>query len=183
MAMLFHNQKYSSVFRSLLAGFRSKIVEPFLLSDHPPWYDARGSALGLLVGFGFPLGSQWIFLAVTRVVFKFNIILALALTWVNNPLTVAPMYYGYYLIGTAIIGNSTKINSEAFLELMEPLFQADSFFDSLSGLAEIGSDILLRWGIGASVVGLLFGVLGYVATYYIQSYRLEKRLPKSRHNR
>ncbi len=169
------NQKNTSFSESFLTRLRQRIVDPFLLSEHPPRHDARGAALGLLVGFGFPLGLQWVSLGLIRTVFRFNIILALALTWVNNPFTVGPMYYGYYLMGSAIIGNSTGINSDRFLELMAPLFEAETFLDSLSGLAEIGSEIMIKWAIGASITGLLLGALGYVATYYIQSHRQQKR--------
>ncbi len=169
------NHKNSSFSESFLSRLRQKIVDPFLLSEHPPRHDARGAALGLLVGFGFPLGLQWVSLGLIRTVFRFNFLLALALTWVNNPFTVGPMYYGFYLMGSALIGNPSEINSDTFLELMAPLFKAETFPDSLSGLAEIGSEILIKWAIGASITGLLFGTVGYVATYYIQSQRQQKR--------
>ncbi len=176
------DHKNSDLSVSFPARLKQRIVDPFLSSENPPGHDARGAALGLLIGLGFPLGLQWVSLGLIRTLVKFNIVLALALTWVNNPFTVGPMYYGYYLMGSALIGNSSKINSDAFLELMAPLFQAETFLDSFSGLAEIGSDVLIKWAVGASVTGLSFGALGYVATYYIQSYRQKKRQKTSDSN-
>lgn len=156
-------------------NFRLRFIEPFLLSEHPPWFDARGVALGLLAGFGFPLGLQWISLGLLRLGIRFNVILALAFTWVNNPLTVAPMYYGYYKIGASLIGGSSRVSSETFVQLMSPMFNADGFLESFYGLGQIGSDILIRWSIGAAITGLFFGVSGYIFTYFVQSYRRQKR--------
>ena len=170
------NQKNSQPTGSFPAKLKQKIIDPFLFSEHPPGHDALGAALGLLVGFGFPLGLQWVSLGLFRMIFRFNIVLALALTWVNNPFTVGPMYYGYYLMGSALVGRPSELNSAAFLELMAPLFEADSFLDSLYGLAEIGSDILLKWGVGAFITGLTFGLTGYIVTYFVQSHRQQKRL-------
>lgn len=160
---------------SLVPNLRKRLVEPFLLSEHPPWYDARGVALGLLTGFGFPLGLQWASLGVFRTAVRFNIVLALVLTWVNNPLTVAPMYYGYYLIGSMLIGDSSRFDSNTFLKLMAPLLEPESFLESFSVLAHVGTDILVRWSIGASLTGLFFGTLGYIITYYVQNYRQQKK--------
>ena len=146
-----------------------------MLSENPPWFDARGAAIGLLVGFGFPLGLQWISLGLIRLCFKFNVVLALALTWVNNPLTVAPMYYGYYLLGSILTGRVSNVNADAFAKLMAPLYEAGSFLESLDSLTQIGSDIMIKWAIGATITGVVSGILGYIFTYLIQVHRAGKR--------
>lgn len=180
MTVHFFNVKRPGFLRSIWSVIHQRIIEPFVLSQTPPWFDARGAALGLLVGMGFPLGIQWVSLGLLRLVFRFNMVLALALTWVNNPFTVAPMYYGYYLLGSTLIGSPADVTLETFTLLTAPVFEAENFSDSLSGLAETGVDILLRWAIGATVVGLSSGALGYIVTYYVQVHRHRKRsLPRS----
>ncbi len=162
-------------FSSTISWFRIRVVEPLLLSENPPWFDARGAALGLLIGFGFPLGFQWISLGFIRLFFKFNAVLALGLTWVNNPLTVGPMYYAHYLIGSSLLGSSQHLNMDTFVQLMTPLFQAETFRESFEGLTKIGSEMLIRWTLGASLTGLAFGALGYIVTYLVQSKRQKKK--------
>ncbi|MGD9819802.1 MAG: DUF2062 domain-containing protein, partial [Desulfomonilaceae bacterium] len=133
------------------------------------------AAIGLLIGFGYPLGFQRISLGFIRLFFKYTAVLALGLTWVNNPLTVGPMYYAHYLIGSTLLGSSQHLNMDAFFELMTPLFQAETFRESFEGLTKIGSEILIRWSLGASLTGLAFGALGYIITYFVQSKRQKKK--------
>jgi len=153
-------------------GFlRKHFVRPFVRSTNPPWFDARGIAVGLVVGFGLPVGTQMLFLGLLRVLFRFNSLLAFAFTWVNNPLTLLPMYYGYYYLGSIILGKPVVMTPDAFRELIHPIVHAGHFWESLQASARLSADIISRWAISAVIVASVSGVLGYVIGYH----RLRKR--------
>jgi uncharacterized protein len=161
--------------RRLGLFLRERFLAPLIRSKHPPWFDARGVSLGLLVGFGCPVGAQCISLVVLRMVFRFNFVAAFAFSWVTNPFTFVPMYYGYYYLGSVILGRPDILSQEAFTEQLKPLVHADHFWDSLQAFAYLGGDMLLRW----LVTGLLFAIpasiLGYIVTMRYQRMRCRRK--------
>lgn len=157
--------------RKGLFGFAESLVR----SENPPWFDARGAALGLIIGFGVPIGAQMIILAVLRFCFRFNAVLAFALTWVNNPLSLLPMYYGYYYLGSLILGRNPAMGLQDFRMLMQPILHAGYFWNSVQAFLLLSCDILVRWALAAALVAMVTGFVGYVVTYRIQSTRLKKR--------
>jgi uncharacterized protein len=140
-------------------------VEPFVSSKHPPWFDARGVAMGLLIGFGMPIGTQMLVLGLSRLVFRFNALTAFAFTWVNNPITLLPMYYGYYCLGSMILGRPVVMSGDAFRELMGPILTASYFWDSIREFAALGWDMVERWAVAAAALAVGSSVAGYLIAY------------------
>ncbi|MBI4961956.1 MAG: DUF2062 domain-containing protein [Desulfomonile tiedjei] len=155
--------------------FRSRFVEPLVSSRNPPWFDARGIAFGLAIGFGVPVGAQMVCLGIVRLLIRFNTLVAFAFTWVNNPFTLIPMYYGYYYLGSLILGRSEVMTLEGFHQLMHPITQAGYFWQSLGAFGRLGGDIVLRWATAALIVAVVSGTLGYVMGYLVQTRRCTRR--------
>jgi len=161
-----------------LRGLFSKyFVEPLVLSRNPPWFDARGVAVGFIVGFGTPIGSHCVATLLLRSVFRFNLIVALAFTWVCNPFNVIFLYYGYYFLGSIILGKPS-MDFEVFRQLLDPIAQKSYFWEVLQGFMQLGKDLLLRWTIAATVLAAISGTLGYVITYRVQTARCRLRASK-----
>jgi uncharacterized protein len=154
-----------------VGALRKYFLDPLLSSSNPPWFDARGIAAGLAIGFGIPVGAQMLCLGIARLLIRFNILVAFAFTWVNNPITLIPMYYGYYYLGSLILGRSEMMTLEGFHQLMDPVTRSGHFWQSLRAFAHLGADIVLRWAIAAVVVAILSGILGYAVGYFVQSRR------------
>jgi uncharacterized protein len=151
--------------------FRRRIVDPFFSLKNPPWFDALGVAVGLFVGLGIPLGGQMLSLGLLRLSVRFNSAIAFACTCVNNPFSVIPMYYGYYCLGSRILGKPATLNPAAFRAMLKPVIQADHFWESLPSFLYLGRDILLRWSVGAIVVASVLAFVGGVVCYNIQRAR------------
>ena len=81
-----------------------------LLHDANLWHlnrrSARGAfAIGLFNAF-VPVPFQMWLSALAAIVFKVNLPLSVALVWISNPLTMPPMFYGCYLVGEWILGET-----------------------------------------------------------------------------
>ncbi|MFB6349072.1 DUF2062 domain-containing protein [Moraxella sp. ZJ142] len=80
---------------------------PFL-TDPRLWQMNRGSLnravyVGVLAAF-FPLPGQMPLAIIGSLIFRANIPMAVALTWITNPLTAIPVFWLAYSLGAALLG-------------------------------------------------------------------------------
>lgn len=159
-------------YRTLTKKIYDYVIQPLVTSCNTPHYDALGVSLGLIIGLGTPLGSHMLVLGLLRLVLKFNFIVAFGFTFVGNPLNVIPMYYGYYLLGSFVLGESASLSFENFQTTMNPVVESSHFWESILIFFRVGRTILIRWITAAVLLATVFGILGYVVTYAIQRKRL-----------
>lgn len=168
--------------RSWFPGWRRLLhdhfVAPIVSSRNPPWFDARGAAMGLIVGFGCPVGLQIVSLVLFRMVFRFNSVIAFGFSWVTNPFTFILMYYGYYYLGSLILHRPSIMSRKAFGELLTPLLHSEYFWESVHAFASLGWDVVLRWFVSAILVSVTTASVAYVATYHFQRLRCRRRARK-----
>ena len=153
-------------------------VAPLLFARHPPWYDARGVSLGLIVGFGVPIGAQIVTLGLLRSVNRFNFLIAVAFSFVCNPLNMLPLYYGYYRLGAYVTGCGNRMDFAVFNKLMDPVTDSIYFWEAATAFAHLGTELLLAWFISAVILSVVFGILGYLVTFKIQHFRCARRAAK-----
>ncbi|MDO5651604.1 MAG: DUF2062 domain-containing protein [Moraxella sp.] len=80
---------------------------PFL-TDPRLWHMNRGSLgravyIGVLCAF-FPLPGQMPLAIVGALLFRANVPMSVALTWITNPLTTIPVFWGAYWVGATLLG-------------------------------------------------------------------------------
>ncbi|MBI5569003.1 MAG: DUF2062 domain-containing protein [Desulfomonile tiedjei] len=150
------------------------MVKPFVTSKHPPWYDARAVALGFFVGFAFPMGTHLTSLVVLRSLLRFNYLLAAGVTLVCNPLDIIPLYYGFYVLGSRVLGETTTLDIAAVESLINPVMSKTYFWEAFTSFTQIGREFLVRWFVGGTIVGLVSAVPGYFITLEVQKRRCEK---------
>lgn len=103
-------------------------------------------ALGIFCAF-IPVPFQMLIAAVFAIWIRVNILVAVPMVWLSNPVTMGPMYYFCYLVGVEVLG------------LEQQGFHFELTFEWLfDGLAAIWQPFLL----GCLVVGVISSLAGYL---------------------
>lgn len=111
-----------------------RLVEPLHHSHHPPEYSARGVFLGLFVALTPTVGIQmpiifliWFMLRKLKPSWEFNLLIALAWTWVTNLATVPPVYYTFLVTGRIMLGHWDALRSyDIFSRHLEATLDPDA---------------------------------------------------------
>lgn len=107
-----------------------------------------------------PVPSQMIMAGLSAMLLRANLPLSVALVWITNPLTMAPVFYFAYRVGVAITGS----NYQGFaFELSWTWFS--------QGLADTWQPFL----IGSVACGLFFGLLGSTTVRYLWRWHAVRR--------
>lgn len=129
----------------------------------------RAFAIGLFSAW-IPVPFQMFISAAASILLKANVPLSVLLVWITNPLTIPPMFYFAYLVGTWITGEPAR-NFE---------FQLTYEWLSLQ-IGSIGKPLL----IGCFVIGSSCALIGYFSMRLFWNKRLSRymTLRVDRHQR
>jgi len=115
-------------------------------------------AVGLFCAF-IPVPFQMVLAVAGALLFRVNLPLAVALVWITNPITMPPIFYFSYLVGTWIL--DTPVMEIEFALTMEWL---------TTGLSAIWQPFLL----GCFVCGLVSGISGFIIIRIVWRYLVLK---------
>ena len=127
-------------------------------------------ALGVFCAF-IPTPFQMLIAAVLAIWFRANILVAVPMVWISNPVTMGPMFYFCYLVGVEILG----------LEPDDFHFEL-SFEWLLNSLAEIWQPFLL----GCFAVGMITSLAAFLLVrilWHLHILNHIKARAKRLHNR
>jgi hypothetical protein len=122
---------------------------------------SKAFAVGLFCAF-LPLPLHTLLAAALAVAFSSNILLSIGLVWINNPLTMVPIYYYIYKLGSYIIGTEIDPNFQ---------FTIDYFMGSLT------STITAIW-VGGLIISTITAIIGYTAILAIYKYKAYQRVKR-----
>lgn len=128
---------------------------------------AKAVSIGLFVSF-LPLPGHMIMAALLAILLHANLLISVALVWVSNPLTMGPMYYLGYKIGTLILQTPEK---PFHFELTVHWFVTE--------LELIAEPLFL----GCIVCGLVFALLGNISVRILWRCSVSSALRKRNKNR
>lgn len=130
----------------------------------------RGVALGLFVGVIIPFLHTFI-AALVAIPIRANVAVAAAFTLVVNPLTIPPMYYAAYRIGSWELHHDAPLVSPATAERFSSELSRLLFWvHQASGPIALG---ILTIAVGASI-------LGYFGSRFVWTSWLKSRLRQRR---
>jgi uncharacterized protein len=112
---------------------------------------AGGAAVGLFVAF-LPIPLQMLFAAAGAIIFSVNLPLSVSLVWITNPITIPPLFYVAYKLGTMLLRVQTvstefSLSHEWFFHTLEHAWQP-----------------LL---VGSLVLGMLSALMGYFLVHFL----------------
>ena len=122
---------------------------------------AKGLAIGLFCAF-LPVPIHILLAGILAVTFSANILLSLLVVWVNNPITIVPIFYFTYKLGASIIGVE-----------MDPEFEFS--FGYL--MDNFWSATLALW-VGGLITSIVSATLGYFSIISIYKYKALKRIKR-----
>jgi uncharacterized protein (DUF2062 family) len=143
-----------------------------LLHDPNLWHLNRRSvsgafAIGLFWTF-IPIPFQMVFAAATAIFARANLPISVALVWISNPITIPPIFYATYLVGTWILNEpAQEIEFELSWEWMS------------SSLGSIWEPLFL----GSLFVAIVASILGYLTMRGMWRWHLITRLRERRQKR
>ncbi len=112
-----------------------------------PEFLARGLAAGVFAGL-FPLfGLQTILGVALAILFRGNKWMAVAGTWISNPLTYGPIFWLNFEVGQWLLKSHEVFELERI--------------QSATALLEVGADFLMILGLGCLVMASLSAFLSY----------------------
>lgn len=119
---------------------------------------AKAFAIGLFCAF-LPIPFQMLPAAIAAVFFGANLPVSVALVWITNPLTMAPIFYVIYQFGAWILGVSMQTNFSISWEYISAA--SATVFPSLL--------------IGSLIVATISALLGYWSIQIIYRFKAYKR--------
>ncbi len=142
---------------------------------------ALGAALGVFIGFLPTVGVQMAIVTVLAIALRGNIKAALATTWISNPITFVPMYFGYYKLGL-IFFPQRAIGWERFSGIITEAadWNWSEIGKSVQRFLDLGADILIPMWTGSTILAVILGVATYFFTRWaIVKYRTRKARKKA----
>lgn len=157
----YYLNKFQIKIRELKVFFKNNIFKV----DDSVHRIALGVAIGLFVAW-IPLpGVLMLTVFGLTYLFRANAIAGIAAVWINNPLTIVPMYYAGYLLGR-------KTLSLLHFWVSPDTLHSRDLYERVYSFLEVGKEL---WT-GCLVIGLLFGLIGYAVTFnVVKSHRQRAR--------
>ena len=123
--------------------------------------------VGLFMAF-VPLPTQMLMAAAIAIIIRCNLPIAIGLVWITNPITMPPIFYFAYKVGTWILGTP------------EHAFNIELSWDWIATeLAAIWEPFLL----GCAISGLIFGTIGYITVRILWRLHIVSAIKERRRKR
>lgn len=110
---------------------------------------ARGVAVGLFIGLTPTVGIQTFLMIGASLAFRANFIAAYIVSFVSNPVTMAPLYYGFSQLGELLLRHSPFATSH------------------IEGLAEEVAQETLELVVGSLMIAIPAAVCGYLVFVWL----------------
>lgn len=150
------------------------------LSDPSIWHLNRRSATGAVfwgLWFAFlPMPFHSIPAIAIAILFRLNLPLCLLMVWINNPITLLPIIYLSYHVGSFFLPHDAH-QDPTFADLrlfVNNLFSDHSFNNPHLHLSYLVEPVLL----GMLVTGLILGCAGYMGLNAYWRYEVRQRWSK-----
>lgn len=144
-----------------------------LLHDPNLWHLNRrslagGMAVGLFIAF-MPVPIQMLLAATLAIWFRVNLPLSITMVWVTNPITIPPLFYFAFQLGTILLGIPSGTETEFHFSQQWLLYILEHFLWPLS--------------LGCFVLGTFSALTGYWLINFLWRLQVTRLWRKRREKR
>ena len=143
--------------------------------NETPYRIAMGCACGIFCS-TLPIFGQTFIGMITARLLSASVIASLPWTWISNPLTTLPMWYGGYRLGNWILPGKHKPLSYSEIQALMQNFDQMSWTQGLSLLSTEFWEALQPLWLGTVVMGLAMAVPSFILVYYVARGLLRRRI-------
>jgi uncharacterized protein len=151
-----------------------------LLLQDTPHRIAIGCACGIFVSPLPTLGQTFIGMILAKLLGG-NVIASLPWSWISNPFTTVPIFYGCYRVGMLITPGEWKLVSFERVREIVDKFNHLSMADGFATGYAVVVDIFVPMLVGAILVGGIAAVLGYLLIVRAVAVMQERRRQRLSH--
>ena len=142
--------------------------------NESPYRIAMGCACGIFCS-ALPIFGQTFIGMIAALVLRASVIASLPWTWISNPLTTLPMWYGGYRLGIWIMPGKHKPLSHTEIQALMQNFDQMDWTQSLSLLSTEFWEALQPLWLGTVVMGLAMAAPSFILVYYVAKGILRRR--------
>ena len=153
-----HPERYRGVggwFRRGCKGFSLAVRRVVMLEDQPERI-ARGCAAGMATAYLPMLGQTLVGMLLAWCI-RGSPLAAMPWSWVTNPFTTLPIWYGCYRLGAMLIPSHVTVTWHGLQAQVEEL-QAMSLADGALHSAEVLGSVFLPMLIGSLIIGVVTAI-------------------------
>jgi uncharacterized protein (DUF2062 family) len=143
--------------------------------NETPYRIAMGCACGIFCS-ALPIFGQAFIGMVAARILSASVIASLPWTWISNPLTTLPMWYGGYRLGILILPGKQKPLSHTEIQALMQNFDQMDWTQGVSLLSTEFWEALQPLWLGTVVMGLAMAVPSFVLVYYVAKRLLHRRI-------
>ena len=142
--------------------------------NESPYRVAMGCACGIFCS-ALPIFGQTFIAMIAALVLRASVIASLPWTWISNPLTTLPMWYGGYRLGIWIMPGKHKPLSYTEIQALMQNFDQMDWTQGLSLLSTEFWEALQPLWLGTVVMGLAMAAPSFILVYYVAKGILRRR--------
>ena len=149
--------------------------------NESPYRIAMGCACGIFCS-ALPIFGQTFISMIGARLLRASIIASIPWTWISNPLTTLPMWYGGYRLGIWLMPGKHKPLSYDEIQALMQNFDQMHWTQSLSLLSAELWDALQPLWLGSVIMGLAMAAPSFILLYYLTRGILLRRARRLQKN-
>ncbi|HUV38394.1 MAG TPA: DUF2062 domain-containing protein, partial [Planctomycetota bacterium] len=135
-----------------------------MMLDDTPHSIAMGVAVGLFVGLTPTVGVQMLLVVLVSLFIRCNRTVGCALVWLTNPLTMVPVYFFNYMVGTWVLRIqpvSIEVFGHKITDAFHHVYWHERLVAMVRAMGRLAIDVAGPMWLGSVVVSVVLAVPAY----------------------
>jgi uncharacterized protein (DUF2062 family) len=143
-----------------------KLLRGLVRLNDTPFRIAMGCSCGIFCSTLPVFGQTFLAILLARL-FRANVIASIPWSWISNPLTTLPIWYGGYRLGIWLLSEEDQSLSYAEIDKLSQEFEKMDWVEKLSLFSSTFFDTLHPLWLGTLVMGIMMAIPGFCVAYWL----------------